>query len=56
MPKIGGEKEKDYVTLDMVKTLLQNQADAFNSSFKLLIQDLKEDMKSIKKEIIEIAS
>ncbi len=51
---MGGEKEKDYVTMDMVKTLLQNQADAFNSSFKLLIQDLKEDMKSIKKEIIDM--
>eukprot|EP00795_Rhopilema_esculentum_P011068 gene11068-19929_t len=38
--------EPDYVSMDMVKTLLQNQTDAFNSSFKLLIQDLKEDMKT----------
>ena len=46
--------EPEYVTMDMVKTLLQNQADAFNSSFKLLIQDLKEDMKSIRKETTDV--
>ena len=46
--------EPEYVTMDMVKTLIQNQADVFNSSFKLLIQDLKEDMKSIRKEITDV--
>ena len=46
--------EPEYVTMDMVKTLLQNQADTFNSSFKLFIQDLKEDMKSIQKEITDM--
>ena len=38
----------------MVKMLLKHQADAFNSSFKMLIQDLKEDMKSIRKEITDV--
>ena len=43
--------EQVYVTMGMVKTLLQNQADAFKSSFKSLIQDLKEDMTVYEKKL-----
>ena len=33
--------------MDIVKALLQCQADAFKPSFALLIQDVKDEMKSI---------
>ena len=35
--------DEKYVTIDVVKTLLQSQADAYRSSLSLLIQDVKED-------------
>ena len=41
----------NFVTLDVVKTLLQNQADAFKSSFSILSQDVKEEIKSIRNDI-----
>lgn len=41
----------NFVTLDVVKTLLQNQADAFKSSFSYLIQDVKDEIKSLRNDI-----
>ena len=43
-----------FVTLEVVKSLLQGQADAFKSTFSLLIQDIKEDLKTVKNDIIDL--
>ena len=42
------------VTMDVVKTLLQSQAEAFKASFVLLIQDVKDEMKSIRNDINDL--
>ena len=42
------------VTLEVVQALLKNQAEVFNSSIKLLLQDVKEDIKSIRKDITDL--
>ncbi len=42
------------VTLEVVKTLLHTQAEAFNSSVKLIIQDVKEELKSIRSEVCDL--
>ena len=39
--------DKKYVTIDVVNALLQSQADAYRSNLSLIIQDVKEEMKSI---------
>ena len=42
------------VTLEVVQALLKNQAELFNSSIKLLLQDVTEDIKSIRKDITDL--
>ena len=46
--------DEKYVTIDVVKTLLQSQADAYRSSLSLLIQDVKEEMKSIRQDVNDL--
>ena len=46
--------DEKYVTIDVVKTLLQSQADAYRSSLLLLIQDVKEEMKSIRQDVDDL--
>ena len=43
-----------FVTLEVVKSLLQSQADAFKYTFSLLIQDIKEELKSVKNDINDL--
>ena len=43
-----------FVTLKVVKSLLQSQTDAFKSTFSLLIQDIKEELKSVKNDINDL--
>ena len=43
-----------YVTIDVVKTLLQNQADTYRSSLSLLIQDVNEEIKSIRNDVNDL--
>eukprot|EP00795_Rhopilema_esculentum_P011045 gene11045-19896_t len=45
---------QDTVTLEVVKMLIQNQADAFKSTFVMLIQDVKDELKSVKTEINDL--
>ncbi len=42
------------VTLEVVQALLKNQTEVFNSSLKLMLQDLKDDIKSIRKDITDL--
>lgn len=42
------------ITMDIVKALLQSQAEAFKSSFVLLIQDVKDEVKSIRNDINDL--
>ena len=46
--------DEKYVTIDVVKTLLQSQADAYRSSLLLLIQNVKEEMKSIRQDVDDL--
>ena len=41
----------DALTLEVVKLLIQNQTDAFKSTFVILVQDVKDELKAIKLEI-----
>ncbi len=45
---------QETVTLEVVKMLIQNQADAFKTTFVMLIQDVKDELKSVKTEINEL--
>ena len=40
----------DAFTLEVVKLLIQNQTDAFKSTFAILLQDVKDELKAIKLE------
>ena len=42
------------VTLEIVKALLQNQADAYKVTFTILIQDVKEELKSVRNDINDL--
>jgi len=43
-----------YVTLEIVNTLLQNQAESYRSSFQSMFADVKEEIRSIKKDISDL--
>ena len=42
------------MTLEVVKLLIQNQTDAFKSTFAILLQDVKDELKVIKSEISDL--
>ena len=42
------------VTLEVVRTLLQNQADAYKATFSILIHDVKEELKSVRNDISDL--
>ena len=42
-----------YVTLEIVNALLQNQAEAYRSSFQSMLVDVKEEIRSIKMELTD---
>ena len=42
------------VTLEDVKAFLQNQADAYKATFSILIQDVKEGLKSVRNDISDL--
>ena len=44
------------VTLDVVKALLDNQADAYKATFNILIQDVKDELKSVRNELNDLKS
>jgi len=43
-----------YVTLEIVNTLLQNQAESYRSSFQSMFADVKEEIRSIKKDMSDL--
>ena len=45
---------QDNVTLAVVKMLIQNQAEAFKLTFVMFIQDVKDELKSVKTEINDL--
>ncbi len=51
MPK---PNEQQVVTLDVVNALLKNQAEAYRSSFQSIIADVKEELRSIKKDLTDL--
>ena len=46
--------DKMAVTLEVVNALLQNQADAYKATFSILIQDVKEELKSVRNDISDL--
>ena len=44
----------EAVTLQMVRELLEIQDRSYRSTFQLLLTDMKEDVKSLKKDIVEL--
>ena len=46
-----GETDNKFVTLKMVKSLLEAQANAFKSAFQIMFQNIKEETKAIKTDI-----
>ena len=45
---------QDAVTLEVVKLLIQNETDVFKSTFAILVQDVKDELKVIKSEISDL--
>ena len=45
---------QDTGTLEVVKLLIQNQADAFKSKLSVLIQDVKDELRAAKKDINDL--
>ncbi len=44
------------VTSDFVKALLENQADLYKATFKILIQDVKDEFKSVRNDLSGLKS
>ena len=44
-------EDKNFVTLDVVKELLAQQERSFHAAVKVIIADIKEDTKTVKKEL-----
>ena len=42
-------EDKNFVTLDVVKELLAQQERSFHAAVKVIIADIKEDVKTVKK-------
>lgn len=45
---------KEFFTISMVKSLLEIQANSFNASLKLLFDELKDELKCVKKDISDL--
>ena len=45
---------QDASTPEVIKLLLQNQTDAFKSTFAILLQDVKDELKAVKSEINDL--
>ena len=48
---MGGD---EFVTMNIVTSLLEVQANAFKASFRVLFDELKEEIKSVRKDIVEL--
>ena len=46
--------DKDPVTLGVVKALLEVQANAFKESFRLMFDDVKEELRNVKKDLVDL--
>ena len=46
--------DEEILTLGVVKALMETQANAFRSAFKMMIEDIKHDIKSVKSDINDI--
>ena len=46
--------DKDLVTLGVVKALLEMQANAFKESFRLMFDDVKEELRNVKKDLVDL--
>ncbi len=47
-------KGEKFVTLDIVKSLLDVQANAFKESFKIMFDDVKEEIRNVKKDLVDL--
>ena len=48
---MGGDA---FVTMNIVQSLLEVQANAFKASFRVLFDELKEEIKTVRKDIVEL--
>ena len=46
--------DEETVTLGVVKALMETQANAFKSAFKMMIEDIKQDIKSVKSDVNDL--
>ena len=47
-------KEPEYITMSVLKQVMDTQDKAFKSAIKILIEDVKSEVKDIRKEIEEL--
>lgn len=46
--------DNEFVTLNIVQSLLEVQANAFKASFRVVFDELKDELKSVKKDILDL--
>ena len=46
--------DKDLVTLGVVKALLEVQANAFKKSFRLMFDDMKDEIRNVNKDRVDL--
>ena len=46
--------EDDFVTLKIIQTLLEMQATAYEDSFKMMFEGLRDELKDVKKDISDL--
>ena len=47
-------KEPEYITMSVLKQVMDTQEKAFKSAIKILIEDVKSEVKDIRQEIEEL--
>lgn len=48
---MGGD---EYVNMNIIQSLLEVQANAFKASFRVLFEELKEEIKTVRKDVVEL--
>ena len=46
--------DKDLVTMGVVKALLEVQANAFKEFFRLMFDDMKDEIRNVKKDLVDL--
>ena len=46
--------DNEFVTLNIAQSLLELQANAFKASFRILFDELKDELKGVKKDVVDL--